>query len=89
MENATKLTIWQQDMEIKPSCMMILRIYLLPATLENTLTNHSIPELDGEASTKYSKDPNPHCDLAQLQELSTAPGMTHPIGTYHKPTHAQ
>ena len=39
-----------------------------PAPLEKTTTNHSIPEQDGKASTKNSEDPDPNCDLAELQE---------------------
>ena len=38
------------------------------APLDNTLPNHSIPEQDGEASTNYSHDLNPQCDVAELQQ---------------------
>ena len=36
--------------------------------LENTPPTNSIPKQDDEATTKYSNDLNPHCDLAELQE---------------------
>ena len=36
--------------------------------LDNTSLNHSIPEQGSESSAKYSEDPNPWHDLAELQE---------------------
>ena len=38
------------------------------APLETVPPKHSIPEHNSEASTKYSEDPNPYCDIAVLQE---------------------
>ena len=37
-------------------------------SLETVPPKHSIPEHNSEASTKYSEDPNPYCDIAVLQE---------------------
>ena len=50
--------------------MTTVRTCLLPTTLplDNTPSTHSIPELDGEVIAKYSNNPNPQCDQAELQE---------------------
>ena len=37
------------------------------APLNNLPLNCSIPEQNGESSAEYSRDHNPHCDLAELQ----------------------
>ena len=39
-----------------------------PAPLENTPPDCSMPKQGSESSAKYSKDSDPHCDLAELQE---------------------
>ena len=40
----------------------------VPAPPDNTPLNHSIHRQDSESSTEYSEEPDPHCDLADLQE---------------------
>ena len=38
------------------------------ASQDNIPLNGIMPKQDGESSTKYSKDPDPYHDLAELQE---------------------